>query len=144
MLDEIVKSLDEQSAALMELPLHVRDTMWPTCPFYGVNPEGSVYIRWNNLDTCAVLGEKFEGLRDRETVEFWSPSNKIDQAMRLWKDYPPKTQWLQFQIGESGWIVELLYHHNKECRVSFKIDDYVGPTIAHAITRAWILAMEAS
>lgn len=143
MLDETVKSLDEQSVALMGMPLHVRGEMWPTCPFYGVDKD-SVWIRWNNLDAAAVLGEKFEGLRDKETVEFWSPSHKMDQAMRLWKDYPPKAQWLQVQIGESGWIVELLYHHKKEARASFKIDDYVGPTLAHAITRAWILAMESA
>lgn len=144
MLDENIKSLNEQTAGLMGLTLHVRGTMWPVCPFYGVDGgSDGVYIRWNNLDTCQVLGEKFEGRRDKETVEFWSPSTHVGQAMGLWKEYPPKTQWLELQIGEDGWTVKLLYHHETGYIHGFQTDDDHSESLSHAITKAWITAMEA-
>lgn len=143
MLDENVKSLDEQSVGLMGIAIHVRGTDWPECPFYGADTNG-VYIRWNNSDCVQALGEVFSGFKDHETVEFWRPSYDIGQAMRLWKQYPPKTQWLELQIGEDGWTVKLLYHHETGYIHGFQTDDDHSESLAHAITKAWITAMEHS
>ncbi len=132
----------------MGLPLHIRGEAWPKCPFitctlYGA--ESGTWIRWNNLDCHKALGDPLEGNLQHETVEFWEPSQKIDQAMRLWRSYPPERHWVQVQVGKDGWTVELLYHDVKVVYIKTLIaDDDTNDSMAKAITKAWITAMEAT
>jgi hypothetical protein len=139
--------LDLESMKLLGLPEHTKGEPWPSLPFFGTDSE-SVWIRWNNQDCHDVIGDPLEGDALMETVEYWSPSCHIEQAMRLWKKYPPKAQWLELQIGEDGWIVRLLYHAPEWARIGktpnpFMTDDDLADSLPSGITEAWISAMKA-
>jgi len=125
----------------MGLPEHVRGTDWPTCPFICPDDFG-VFIRWNNNDLVQVRGESPQGDEFMETVEHWSPSHKIEQALRLWSAYPPQNQWLELQIGKDGWFVKLLYHFDKDTKMGWTTDDDGPLSLPEAITQAWVKAME--
>ncbi len=140
MLDETIKSLDEQTLPLMGINLHVSGEVWPPLPLCGVGRDGYPYIRWNNNDCVSGLGDPQQGDEWMETVEYWHPSSSIEQAMRLWSAYPPERHWVQAQVGKDGWTVELLYHHEKVMYLKSQIADN---SMAKAITKAWIIAKEA-
>jgi hypothetical protein len=136
------KELNLESLKLMGIPLHVKGDEWPELPFYGSHDDGTVFVRWNDADVAYVLSRPAKGDLKRETVEYWAPSTKIEQAMRLWTNYPPKTQWIEIEIGDAGWIVRLLYHMMGHQSVGFVADDNTKK-LPEAITEAWIIAMRA-
>lgn len=142
MITDEQKKLCEESMRLIGYPRHESGQEWPALPFYYVGEDGITGIRWNDSDIAFIERTVPSGRVDNhEITETWVPTYRIEQAMRLWKDYPPERQWLELQIGKDGWIVKLLYHHETGYIHEFSTDDDAGPTLAHAITEAWVAAM---
>lgn len=97
-------------------------------------------INMSEEDLAWQTIERLGMVPDGGHINNWMPTGSIEHAMKLWRKFPPKNQWLLLQLGEDGWTVELMWH-NEEYRTKFIMDDDQN-SLPYAITKAWLVAME--